>query len=1199
MNEQIDPSGFPTPVAIPLRQYLDARSDEERLLAGADAGYALVKFVAFVRLADWIREDTPLTPGLEDPKHLRRSMTGAMAEDWWQISMALDEAVARSLAPDTPGWSDPRLERHLQQLNRARRSRHWISKPQDHPREAAEVGHAIDALVTASAPIWTGVLERRQGNRIEPCMGSALPKVETGEWRISMRYPGREPLDLTPFALMIAPDRDAQRDLYVYERLTHRGAIYELHPTLFESTPTPSGLMRLQQWVKDQVERRRKSSGEQLDRLEPEALLERLESGWRYLTEKEWRIENALKYPANRPEVERALGRLARSGVGFLCLSGPSGIGKTFELVRWLKGQQADATPRVRIWIPAASWVGESFESIVGSQANQGRPAGISMTRLLEVAADRGLAIAVDGINEARDPDGLARLVVDAVTRLSNGGGPSVQLVVSCRPDNVDRVVSNIPTAWRTQVEMGKEGVMVLHPLPNREAARLWDAGIQETMTPRFDTLPSSVQRLLCVPILSSLARDARFEGDDLRDAAGIIERFIGTQTSSLQRLILRHLALGMFTRGRQVLAPTDFEELDDASEIMRAAFRMEDDAWGEAFASLLSQGLLILHGTFPEEEDSGVAFAHDRILQWFIASWLARFAADPIRTGEFARLIEPVMGSTALASAVGEAFARVHREANPETRKRMESMLLKSLSEGSSSDPSIEDLVGVRHAVRAWGEGDTETLGRWMSLAWRQSRWRSNARIELVSLAADVNHVPVLADGLGSWKSVREATVSVLSRVRLHSPEMVRQALERRWNRISHPMLHPIDTVTLLVALLYGAVAEGGMAEPDDQLVTMARTVTRDLLGSGNSRTSRAMKSLVVRFLVGGINPFLDFFPQGPINQTRELRAFLRSTSPRDRKKYLPLLRVFAGETRVREIEPLAFRVACEGSWLPTVLLERSLMVASDSEEDCDDALEIALESGRLAQAASGFVPMAAEGMLYVLSEYLRFHVNLISLPQWDRRYDQFKRLSRGWLERATDRRWDSPLTKKRYKALYATAHALLWQVRFGDTPCEEIRALWDRYFSKRDRGLAMDLVDDLEILAMNEGGWGRTLLELEPFLAKDDADDAVIKRISQLVGAIGERDAAAVTARLDSHLPGRNRESVSRRMHIGRTRATLGNAFFQGFDRGLVLNPRFRPTVLALMTELLESPSRLSWFEFAIRRVASDLAGSEVFET
>lgn len=1202
---------LPSPVAVPLGRHLRPDPVGIRILAGSDAGYALVKYVALVRLADWTRERWPGGDRVDSKQldHLNQVLLGASADAWWAVGNALAALTREPAAPMLPAWASSKLVQFVNTLNVARRSRHEGVPQSDDEALLARVQIAIVTLIEAALPLLHAPLVRARGELREELRGPTLPPTDHGQWSVLVALPTVD-LALDPFALVLAPgEPGGAQDLYVYERLTQRGYVVEHDDTQFELAGPNRTLGGIVSWLAERRARLRAEASTQLDLLGDDALRAALGGACARALDGEWQAASARASRARRPEVEDALSRLPREGVSVLLLAGPSGIGKSFEIIGWLReglasgraGRAARIDPAlapVCVFLRAGSWSGESLDVWLGTAANSGVPAVLALERLAGVA-NHGLRIGVDGVNESRDPFAFMTSLASALRVLEKHARGGVQVVASVRPETARAVLRALDPRWLPSGGAIRGGALEVGPLGAAEAALLWD--VQAVGARPFSSFAPAVRRLLQIPLLSALARDALAHGDPSRptamDVNAIVESFVRAQTSGLEPVILRRLAAKMFEARRPSLSQTDFERTDSTGAALREriAVQGEEGPYAEAFRSLRDRGLLQVRGTWGGGDPFVVSFAHDRILQWFAGHWLADARAPEIETGELGELLAPVAGSPALCAAIGQAVATRRRELASEARAHLDARIVDSLQAQATVAGSYRQ-AAARAAARAIFEVSPEDARAWLRSAWTQAAEQEDARLELLTLAADVGDAETLADGLCIAGKLHDATVAHLSRIRLHTPLVVHEALRERWSRIGSLWLELRDVASAVQALLFVQIAEGGAARPSPDLAALTRDVSTRLLGESEGPGARVLRRLLVEALSTAAGPAIDRAPQGPVDLVRELKAFYGSTARSERQRFRPLVGVFEGSIRPRDVERLARSTATSGVVGATVLLERALVMASTRPATSDDALDLAFELGLVAQRARP-IPMAAQGMMYVLSRHLERNPPGSAPARWQARFGQFERLLRGWLATAPQRRWWSPDTARSHKSLFGAAHSMLWQTLHANEPSPILAELWGRAISDQDELLALDILDDLAILGLGRAARARALLELEPLLAASWVTDVLSSRAVGLLAALAERDSELVRAALESARGGANRRRFSRLVSLRPTVNAMDYTLFLDFDDATVLNPRLSPLIARILHGLLEADSFREFLSLSLRLVANALARRDVF--
>ncbi len=1168
-----DSSTLPLPVASPLWRLERSIHTGERILVAADVGYAVVKYMALARMSDWLHTEEP-DGGLQLARSLEGVLFGGSCNHWWRVANELEQAIPTPVLPATPTWGGVR-QMHLDRLNRSRSSRHTGSMPPEDRGLAGAAIQALEVLFEAGGPLLELSLIRYQGDRVESLQGPVPPDEQAAgtTYRLAIDTPGGR-VDIEPLLIVLADEAEEDhQELYVYERLTQRCTIYERGQFQKEVEEHKPRVTQVLQWVEERRRRSRLASNEQLESLSDEELVERLEDAARDAISREWRASAVGRQP--REDVERALSRLPRRQVGVLVLTGPSGIGKTCELTSWLKG-----TRLAPLWVRAGLRSAESLASLAGTAANGGEEATLSVDRLRGIARGRGLAIAVDGLNEAEDPRGWVTSLVEDLTEIGVEGA-TVHLVLSTRQDPMTEVIPLLEPRW---LAWG-DGVEELGPLPREQAAALWDSvcGAEKWS---YDRLPPATRRLLQVPLLAALARDAvAFGGAESLDAESIVEAFLEKQTSDLERALLRYLGRLMYRGGNQTLGQEDLDEDRPAGPRVVEAILGHGEL-KEAYEDLLDKGLLLQQGHVGPTAELRLMIAHDRILQLYTSRWLA----DRLRgtdgavdgPGEgWGEEMKRVGGSPALAAALGQTLATLNGDGP---------MLFDLFSSERPWDRAV-----AGNAVLALAERDGHAARRWLGEAWEGTRRSPELRAELISMAADAGQPAILSRGMVDTAEVRETCITVLSRLRRHNPEDVLEVLRTLWEGIRrHPLLNIRRVARLLHGLLVALVAEGNQRHRYPELEVLAQRVVGELVGTGQSFWRRLRRELLVGVLAFAGKSIVMAVPSGPVAHVHEIARFFK-VSRDTRAAFAPIIRLFCGQLRPDAIKRLAGRIVRAREVAPTVLLERALIVSSLRADTEAEALDLAHELGLEAQRTTP-VPMAAQSSLYVLSTFLERHP--ISHPGWDDRYAQFRELLDGWLAVADRRRWTSASGKK-YKSLFVSALIKLRHKKGESGRPPLVDRLWGDVFSgsadDRDR-LALDLLDDLTILAVSRGLGALALDSLEPFLARDRWSSAIERQASYLVKAIHDRTPELAQQTLEDG-PGKNRRRIRELLPVTPPRATAGHSLFLDFDEALVLNEAVNETVAEVMHDLLNCNTFHEFLKRTLKRTVNRLTGDDLF--
>ncbi len=1172
----LTPEDCPVPVALPFARLNAARTHAETIVEGADLGYALVKYIALARVADWVNAELPgsdatLTGGLS------KVLSGASADHWVEVASVLERLNPAPRLPATPAWADmPKA--HAQNLNTGRRSRHSGREQPDDPKLARQVRAATQEILAAAEPILALPFVRFRGNERQPLRGPRMPSLEGDAWSIGIEA-GGDLIELDPFTLAVtAEDDTGRRDVYVYERLSQRGVILASEQFLFEREGHHPTLARLVDWVDRRRVAEKRQHSESLAGVPDEELRKRLRDASMRSVGAEWRASGVAREP--RPEADSALALLgSRTASSVLFLTGPSGIGKTRELIDWIK-----STPRLPLWIRAATWKGEDLPTLLGTAAAGGAPAVLDLERIQAVARDRGLALAVDGINETADPEALATALLSGARDI----GVPVHLVITTRREALDRVVRKVDPSWIVRGPGHWNGVLELGPLPQSSASALWSrSGLGERLP--FDRLPPATRRLLQIPLMAALAIEAAAATSEGHVGAGtVVQSFVEQQTVADERVLLRHLATLMFREGVQVLDRATLERSAKRAAVLLDALAGEGEL-ARPLRSLIDKGLVRLGSVSDHAGGEQLTFAHDRLLQWFASHWLVAVVRDtpgeltgPDGDGWGAAL-ERVARSPALCSAIGQAIAAL-----PACREGL-------LGHIAGNDEHAR--TAARLAVRALAEDTPDVASSWLNSAWeRTSTTDVRAREELVALAGDVSDAHVLTEGLRDAR-LRGGAIALLTRVRPNAPEVVFEALEGYWQGIAkHPWLHPREMAGFVQAMLFAQVAEGAQRSREDdltrKLADLTRAVARGVLGTGRSWYGRAFRRALVESLCAFGRAVVAAMPKGPVDNPREVGRFFRLRAA-DREVYRPLVELYAGRCAPEDAREAMERAATQHEVGAVVLMERALIMAALRPETSADTLNMVLQIGGLAQGIRP-VPMAAQSVLYVYSNYLEKRP---SAPDWDTRFAEFEKLLDGWLVAAPRRRWTAGNKKTEYKSLFAAAHSGNYQRRHG-TPSPRVAKLWDDALNneRKDLLLAEDLLDDLMILAISRGAHALALAEVEPLLAADWLPKQLMEPALKLLAAVGERDPELLQRTLSTG-SGVNRGRLAATVQLKRARDTAGYAIMLDFDDVLVLNPAMVDRVARMLGALLDARTFQGFLSRLVREFLNGFTGDTLF--
>jgi len=1166
----IQPEGCPAPVALPLAHLRETPADAygRRIVVGADAGYAVVKYVALVRLADWIQGDLK---GDNDKlvNQIEKVLLGASANHWWLAARYLENLEGSGrLAPDTPLWNGKALARATETLNAGRKSRHGGLLVIEDASLASRIDDAVRMVVEAAAPLLDLPLVRRRGETRQPLIGPNVPPAGYGEWTIQVEVNERT-LTLDPFLLMLGgeeEDVDSQ-DIYVYERLTQRGMLVH-HDNIqreLRGESQPRGIHQVVTWLNQHRDRRLAEGTAHVNELEPDALAELLRRSATKAMELEWRI-TSIGRPAERPDVSQALAAMGTRGVQVRFLVGPSGIGKTHELVKWLR-----LTKRIPLWVRANSWQGDDLGQLLGASANKGGPAVLGREVIRRLAHTGGLAIAIDGVNEARQPDALVAAVCRDLAELDI----SAHLVISGRPEVLKTIRPSVPQAWLPAG--GARGDIELTPLSRAAAQTLWD-GVMRNVGLPFDQLHPTTQRLLQIPLLAAISLEISGE---LLGAEALIGAYVARQTTDLERVLLRQLAAMMFGQSEQILSENSIQGSKGS------AGRLLDEAiqgiqpWGEPFAKLLDHGLLRFSA------DKEITFAHDRILQFFVCRWLVAQVRDTPaeRTGPegvgWGTVLKRVAHSPALAAGVGQAVATL-------ADQPMFAALV-------TSEEAWERTVG-RLSMRALAEERPTVAATWLDETWQEHPRARTVCQELVTIGADIGDVGLLAKGLGNRRTQKYA-VAQLPRVLRYAPDIVEKAIRARWESIGKGpfIFHLPSTVTVLHALLVAQVAKGAQERPFPPIGQLTRAVTSAMFRGG--RVRGLLRRITVEVLAMATHLVARALPTGPTDHIKEFPRFFRQP-PSKREKFRPLVHLFAGEATPQDVESIAREVVCQHEVVPTILLERALIAASRRPATREAALDLAVELGHLAQQVPN-PTMGGQSSLYVLSNFLE--QDLADGEAQRHRFEQFESLLKGWLSfsEKTGYRWRSSRNKW-YKSLFAAAHMQLYGKIHGAFRSNISAELWGKAIGSNEAKnvqLAVDLIDDFKILMLSRGAVSCGMCELEPLLQANWLPPSVEVETRQLLAAAWAEEPDVVGEALA--LPGgENRRRLATWVQVDRAKNTEGHDLLLDFDDALVLNTKLCQTMSQIFEYMLDVRSFRGFLSLTLRHAVNQVTGQTLFK-
>lgn len=1137
---------LPLPVARAALALHTAAEPGARALAAFDLAHAVTKYVALVRLAAWWRSgpSTGAEHGLLASRldHLLWALNGAGPEAWWRLALLLESSTAE--LPATPGWS--RVKR-LDQLNTARRSRHAGAVLGAARPLPGCLGATVDALLEGAAPLLALPLVVEAPPQTATLRGVGAPSA-AGPVAI-VGATGAIPLS----PLMVISDLDGALDLYVFERDTTTAPIYENHAALAVLPDGRDLLGALHEWARavKQVGLGHRLGAAGHDELIAKLAAAAAHAAGRDLLPSDVEIE--------RPALVDTLDRLAPEGVSVQFLVGASGVGKSHALRRLIA-----ASTRAVLWVRAVHWNQEPLAQLLGEAADGTRGVVLPVARIAELATSPGLLIAIDGLNEAADPGALIEAVTGPCRTMDRG---SIHVVVTSRPEAAEIAAARVEPTWLS----GGTGWLELGPLDESDSQRLMGEIA-------FDELAPATRRMLRVPMLALLARQVGARDATRLTVDGLVESFVCSQTSDLERVVLRAIAARMIERGRQAMTRADYDDISTIAAALRECVTGEGPL-GEAFTALADRGLLTTTGDADARDGVRVAFAHDRILQWMAGRRLALRSRTPDESAAaWGDLFRALSSAPALALAAG--YALLQDEGGDQTIPAL----------AGSARP--EDRAVARAAIEVAAENVPARSVTLLRRAWQVSGRGGSARAELVALAADVGESDVLAEALGT-RDVRDAATYALSRVASHSASTVSTALGQRWRALERrPWLRLPSTIRVLHALFHARFGEGWRRRDSVALDELAATIARRMVGTSTGRAARRLRGAMFGAAAVAVRGFAAVVPQGPTRHMLELLRMFRQP-PSSRAWLRPLVEVFRGGRRVDDAADVIWRVASERNVAATIVLERALIAASRRPAETDAALDLAIEAGRLGCAAAP-PTMMGQGGLYVLSCHL-FRTPPAS-PGWDRRLRDFEDGLDGWLAEADERRWQSE-SGHTYKSLFIAAHAQLHHRRFGTRRTGRLDELWARVIATRDAGFAIDLLDDLQILAVSRGMCSLALDAAEPLLASSwQLPRPVHRECLEFLRAIHERAPDLVDDALrrgDEPV----RATLARELRMGRATRTAGYAIFLDFDDALVLNDDLRDTIGRVFEGLLSIRRAAGFVDFVLRLVVNQVIGEPVF--
>lgn len=1163
---------LPTPVALSIARLAAATLSSERIEHASDCGHAILKYVAILRLADWLR--TPVAErefALASP--LGPLVWGASAIHWWEVSKALETATREPWLPSTHEWI--RLDaQSLQALSRARKFRHDGGVPPQNAAFAAQLTDVVSRLLECAQPLLGLPLVQISSAGVQSLEGAVVPPEQRVKATLAVQTDSGQ-LDLAPWTLVLAESDvpgAVDKDLFVYERLTEQSVFFENDRVQIELAPRPRTLADLSTWV--EATRRAMLSEVAMATLaasnaENVATLAR--QGLRAQLDREWRHSLLERSPARRPELTSQFVKLSDTGVAALLLEGASGTGKSFTLAQWLLG--ASRGGRVPIWLRAVSWRGEGILASLG-QAAWGVPIPPLPAVVQELGARNGWAIAVDGINESANPAGLLEQLTAELRQLPG----RVQLVLSSRESTTDTALKYLDPGWLADVTSLRPGVLEVGPLSETDAKVLWDSVVGGHW-PTFDQLAPATRRLARLPLVAAMALETASLGVAMgSDMDSMFENYLDACTVDLERVLLRRLAATMLRYRTQGI---DTVRLSGADSVLLDALAGRGRL-GPAVTSLVDKGLILVEiDDLRHDTPAFLRFGHDRLLQWYLGRYVLQTRLSThgetlaTEVTDLSRDAGTVAHQPVLVAGIAMALAQ---------KTRTDGAVVDQLVD---SDRAEERAVG-RAVLLAIGELAPERAREAWIRGWHRAP--SDARrLELVQVSAEIGDPAIL--GLALLEAAHgEAVAAYLMRVRVSAPEWVDWVFLAAWNHVDRsPWLRLRQTIAFARALVQMRATEGRVGQRSEKIAALSRQLTTRLLGTGQSFAGKLTRRVAIELIAWAAQGVVRAVPHGPVDNVKELADFL-DTSPASRSKFTPFIDLFAGTVAPETVRELAFAVATQHHVGPVLLLERAFIRAAMHEVHSAEALDLAVNWGRAAQAVSP-PPMAAQSVLYVLASFLE---RTPRNAQWHERFAQFESLLEGWLAIAKDRRWSSS-SQRRYKALFVTAHSFLLDRQGDSRPSRFALQLWEQAIGGNDETAALDLLDDLQILSMGRSAHRRALLECAPILAADWLPARVLTELTALFAHISAQDPDAAQEALAAGGP--NCRRVAEALQSRPPVKDKGHGFYLDFDEVLLTSDGVSTQVAALMHQLLQAGSLREFVRQALEQTANGLTGLALF--
>jgi hypothetical protein len=1173
----VRPEELPLPVAMPAARLEAALDDADRIAAGADATEAAVKYVALVRLAEWREAHAPREEKVLEA--VGRVLASPSLQKWHRVAAAVQGSKVLLQTPLLRDWKllDGKPGLPVPVADEARLYRHSRLRPDADQGQAANIVQAFRRICEVAEPILRIPLVLQNASGTHPLVGPLEPAGQA-PGSIGLVLEGRL-LELDPFALLLEGrqtrpvEGPPRHDLHVYEHLVGERVFYEFERRIDGATQRGLREEELPARLRDLLEGvragKRASLVEAAGALAGPGGIDKLRQALVDSFRSVARRMRTLPHVA-RPAVIAATATPGRE-IDVMALTGPSGVGKTREAIEWLE-REVDAG-RLPLLVRASVWKDHSLFEQIGLAA-LGVPASIEPPTIREAARERGLCVAIDGVNETSDPRRLLKILLEDLRAIA-GTEVSVRVLITTRPELVPLLREVLPSGTWARLPEGRDGVVRLDALDPSSARALWD-GVQRRNWVRFEALSPSMRRLARLPVVVALVADMGGPERAVTGLDGVVQAWVEQNTTALGRMLVRHLGLRMWDTPAAVL--------DEVAIGADAALREALSGKGplcDALLGLQSAGIVEVDGQLDALEATRLRFPVERVAEWVMARALAdRMRGGVPRCGSrtgFREVLDAVAHLPMHLRGLSGALALLHQEGS----QSLEGLL-------SSPDPALRDLG--RHAVGAWFDLDADEaqrgLARWADL---RAPWCH----DLVAVAADAGDEAFLGRALVNG-ALREAAARSIARITRRDADTAVAGLRLAWAAIrDRYALYPSAAREIGRGLVQVRLAEGQQHLHHPGAVELSAQVARDVLGD-RSWLAELRRRTLVAVLGYAVQGYLGTIPPSWPNLERELPAFFRKPAA-DRERLRPLVDLFAARVSPGEARVASIEAARSGDVGATLLLERALIAAALREQTSGAAFTLVHEVGEAARALRP-VPMAAQSVLYVQSSWLFRHAAVRHTPEgqraWTARADAFRRDIDLWLASAIDppRRWVSP-GGLHIKALFLAAEAGIHELEHGDPVSPLARRLWAQA-NAGDEALGVDILDDIAIVATTSGRPDLALRLLEPM---SSAPGAMEPKVLEVLGAIAARDPEGLEAWLGTLPPAL--AGLARRVNLAVRDVPPEQSLAINFDEAIVLADGLNREVAGVLEYALRAPSLRALISHVLKVAANRLTGEEVF--